>query len=207
MKREDAASLQSFTPVSPQGPISGSHSMIPHQGPTSGSHPLFQPQSLGPGSQPRISVPFFRYAITGIGPTPQSGLRIPPYDPNPWFHPIRSHPMVLSQGPTPWFHHRVPGPRSHHRVSVPLFRYALTQIKVQKQSSRGVLRKRCSGNMQHRRTPMLRCVSIKMLCNFIEITLQHECSLVNLLHIFRTTFPKNTFERLLLKVFNFKAAH
>ena len=29
-------------------------------------------------------------------------------------------------------------------------------------------------------------VSIKLLCNFIEITLQHGCSPVNLLHIFRT---------------------
>ena len=31
-------------------------------------------------------------------------------------------------------------------------------------------------------------VSIKLLCNFIEITLQHGCSPVNLLHIFRTPF-------------------
>ena len=29
-----------------------------------------------------------------------------------------------------------------------------------------------------------------MLCNFIEITLRHVCSPVNLLHIFRTPFPK-----------------
>ena len=31
-------------------------------------------------------------------------------------------------------------------------------------------------------------ISIKMLCKFIEITLRHGCSLVNLLHIFRTSF-------------------
>ena len=31
-----------------------------------------------------------------------------------------------------------------------------------------------------------------LLCNFIGIALQHECSPVNLLHIFRTPFPKNT---------------
>ena len=31
-----------------------------------------------------------------------------------------------------------------------------------------------------------------MLCNFIEIALRHGCSPVNLLHIFRTPFPKNT---------------
>ena len=33
---------------------------------------------------------------------------------------------------------------------------------------------------------------IKLLCNFIEIALQHGCSPVNLLHIFRTLSPKNT---------------
>ena len=30
-------------------------------------------------------------------------------------------------------------------------------------------------------------ISLKLLCNFIEITLRHECSTVNLLHIFRTS--------------------
>ena len=34
--------------------------------------------------------------------------------------------------------------------------------------------------------------------NFDEITLRHGCSLVNLLHIFRTPFPENTYGRLLL---------
>ena len=34
--------------------------------------------------------------------------------------------------------------------------------------------------------------------NFIEITLRHGCSPVNLLHIFRTAFVKKTSERLLL---------
>ena len=32
----------------------------------------------------------------------------------------------------------------------------------------------------------------------IDIALRHECSPVNLLHIFRTPFPKNTSGRLLL---------
>ena len=36
--------------------------------------------------------------------------------------------------------------------------------------------------------------------NFIEIALRHGCSTVNLLHIFRTPFPKNTSGRLLLRV-------
>ena len=43
-------------------------------------------------------------------------------------------------------------------------------------------------------------ISIKLLCNFIEITLRHGCSPVNLLHIFRAPFTKNTSERLLLNL-------
>ena len=38
-----------------------------------------------------------------------------------------------------------------------------------------------------------------MLCNFIEITFRHGCSAVNLLHISRTTFLKNTSGWLLLE--------
>ena len=41
-------------------------------------------------------------------------------------------------------------------------------------------------------------ISIKLLCNFIEITLRHWCSPVNFLHIFSTTFNKNTFRGLLV---------
>ena len=41
-------------------------------------------------------------------------------------------------------------------------------------------------------------ILIKLLCNFIDIALQHGCSSVNLLHIFRTPFLKNTSGRLLL---------
>ena len=41
-------------------------------------------------------------------------------------------------------------------------------------------------------------ISIKMLCNFIEITLRHGCSPINLLHIFRTPFFRNTNGWLLL---------
>ena len=43
-------------------------------------------------------------------------------------------------------------------------------------------------------------ILIKLLSNFIEITLRHGCSPVNLLHIFRTPFTNNTFGRLLLKI-------
>ena len=40
--------------------------------------------------------------------------------------------------------------------------------------------------------------SIKLQSNFIEIALRHGCSPVNLLHICRTSFPKNISEGLLL---------
>ena len=35
-------------------------------------------------------------------------------------------------------------------------------------------------------------ISMKLQSNFIKITLRHGCSPVNLQHIFRTAFPKNT---------------
>ena len=41
-------------------------------------------------------------------------------------------------------------------------------------------------------------ISIRLLCNFIEIALWHGCSPVNLLFIFRTSFPKSTSGQLLL---------
>ena len=41
-------------------------------------------------------------------------------------------------------------------------------------------------------------ISIKLQSNFIEIALRHGCSPVNLLHIFRTAFPRNTSGWLLL---------
>ena len=46
--------------------------------------------------------------------------------------------------------------------------------------------------------PLQSVISIKLLCNFFEITLRPGCSRVNLLHIFRTPFPKNTSGRLLV---------
>ena len=48
--------------------------------------------------------------------------------------------------------------------------------------------------------PRQSVLSIKLLCNFIEIALRHGCSPVNLLHILRTPFPKNTSGGLLLKI-------
>ena len=57
--------------------------------------------------------------------------------------------------------------------------FVVQRYSNEKQPSRAVPWKKCSSK-------------------FIEITLQHECSPVNLLHIFRTHFPKNTSEWLLL---------
>ena len=39
-------------------------------------------------------------------------------------------------------------------------------------------------------------------CDFIEIALRQDCSPVNLVHVFRTSFPKKTSEGLLLKQSN-----
>ena len=60
---------------------------------------------------------------------------------------------------------------------------------------KGVLKIRSKFTREH---PCRSAISIKLLCNLIEITLRHGCSLTNLLHIFRTTFPKNTSGLLLL---------
>ena len=46
--------------------------------------------------------------------------------------------------------------------------------------------------------PCRSAISIKLLCT--SVFSFHGCSLVNLLHIFRTPFPKNTFGWLLLVV-------
>ena len=53
---------------------------------------------------------------------------------------------------------------------------------------------------EHRFTgehPCRSVISKKLLCNFIEITLRHGCHSVNLLHIFRTPFYKNTYGEVL----------
>ena len=51
--------------------------------------------------------------------------------------------------------------------------------------------------------PCRSAISTKLLCSFIEIALWHGCSPVNLLHIFRTPFPKNTSGRLLLALIRY----
>ena len=70
-------------------------------------------------------------------------------------------------------------------------------MEIQKQLPRGVQKIRT--NITEERT-CGSAISIKLLCNFIEIALWHGCSLVNLLHIFRKPFPKNTYRGLLLEI-------
>ena len=48
--------------------------------------------------------------------------------------------------------------------------------------------------------PCWSAISVKLQSNFNEITLQHGCSPVNLLHIFKAFFSKNTFGGLLVPV-------
>ena len=49
-----------------------------------------------------------------------------------------------------------------------------------------------------REHPCRSMISIYLLCNFIKIRLRHGCYPINLLHIFRTPFTKNTSGWLLL---------
>ena len=77
-------------------------------------------------------------------------------------------------------------------------------LSRQKQSSTSVLIKKCSykkvcSNCVGEQ-PCRSVISIKLLCNFIEITFWHRCSPVNLLHILRTAFSKNTSGVLFLNV-------
>ena len=65
------------------------------------------------------------------------------------------------------------------------------------------LRRKYTGEHPCRSVISMNVISIKLLCNFTEITLRHGCSTVNLLHIFRTPFPKNTFGQLLLDLINY----
>ena len=82
-----------------------------------------------------------------------------------------------------------------------LFVTWVTQLQFQKQPRpemflrKGVLKIFSKFTGEH---PCKSAVSIKLLSNFIEIELWHGCSPVNLLHIFRTYFLKNTSGWLLL---------
>ena len=64
---------------------------------------------------------------------------------------------------------------------------------------KGVLKIYCKFTAEH---PCRSAISIKLLSKFIEIALRHGCSPVNLLHIFRTPFSRNTSGWLLLIIEN-----
>ena len=73
-------------------------------------------------------------------------------------------------------------------------------ILFQKQPTRPVLREMYSENMQqiYRRTPMSNCNFNKVAKHLYWNRPSNGCSPVNLLHIFRTFFPKNSSGQLLL---------
>ena len=81
-----------------------------------------------------------------------------------------------------------------------IFGTMVKTFQLPRQLSRGVLKKRCSENMQqiYRRAPVPKCDFNKVTSSVIKITLRHGCSPVNLLHNFRKAFPKDTSGRLLL---------
>ena len=94
-------------------------------------------------------------------------------------------------------------------IFIIFFEWILSRIQKyfeinQQRLSLGVLIKRCYENMQqiYRRTPIPKFNFNKVVSNFIETTLYHECFHVNLLHIFRTPFPENKSEGLLLNEAN-----
>ena len=103
-------------------------------------------------------------------------------------------------------------------------------LYLQKHPLRGVRRERCTENVQqiygeHARRSAISvklqsgfieitlqhgCSPVNLLhlqSGFIEITLQHGCSPVNLLHIFRTIFPKNASGGLLLNILHLLCVH
>ena len=73
-------------------------------------------------------------------------------------------------------------------------RHLVSSFIIDLQPSEGVLIKKWSENMQqiYRRTPMQ--------SDFIEVTLWHGCFPGNLQNIFRISFDKNTYRRLLLVI-------
>ena len=129
------------------------------------------------------------------------------FSPNKLYHRCLIGPSIRF-----WFSHLLPC--FHQSVSSRLLRYdiilfivfSISVLKVSLTSYRssrpevylgkGVLQICSKFTGKH---PCRSVISIKLLCNFIEIALRHGCSPVNLLHIFGTPFPKSTSEWLLLK--------
>ena len=73
-----------------------------------------------------------------------------------------------------------------------------SKLYFQKQPPGGVLKRGAVCSKSPGERPCQSVVSSKLLCNFIEITLQYGCFPVNLRYIFGTAFLKNTSRWLLL---------
>ena len=71
-----------------------------------------------------------------------------------------------------------------NRLNNSIFRSSLPEVFFEKD-----VLEMC--NKFTREHPYRSGISIKLLCNFTKIALRRGCSRVNLLHIFRTPFPKN----------------
>ena len=82
---------------------------------------------------------------------------------------------------------------SPHLIAHSMFRSSHPEVSLGK----GVLKICSKFTGEH---PCQSAISIKLPRNFIEIALRHGCFPVNLLHIFRTPFLKNTSGWLLLHV-------
>ena len=76
-------------------------------------------------------------------------------------------------------------------INITVFRNSKPEVFLRK----GVLKIYSKFRGEH---PCRSAISTKLQSNFTEIALWHGCSPVNLLHIFRTPFPKNISEWLLL---------
>ena len=86
---------------------------------------------------------------------------------------------------------------SHHVAASPFTGTNIRSSHPEVFLGKGVLKIRSKFTREH---PCRRATSSKLqlLWNFIEIALRHGCSPVNLLHIFRTPFLRNTYGWLLL---------
>ena len=87
------------------------------------------------------------------------------------------------------------------KFTCPTKKWFIKMYSFQKQPPRRILRKSCSENMQqiYWKTPMSKCDFNKVAKQLYWNPTSAWVSLVNLLHIFRTPFPRNTSGWLLLK--------
>ena len=106
---------------------------------------------------------------------------------------IQHHQLVLTLSVWYWGQGTSIDPRNGYYSKASKSRSSHAEVLLGK----GALKicSKCTG--EH---PCRSAVSVTLRCNFIEIILRHGCCPVNLLHIFRTPFFKNTSGWLLLKI-------